>query len=140
MPKSHAVLKWSLLIATGLSCLVTLQAQKFYPDDPLEKEPKPWATVSPERRGLSSILEIATSIFGDQGEQHPELGVIPAGGVNTLGEVPDGPWYVNRHWRNRMTPEELKRGPGDRHPPIHGPEMGSVDREGFRDSSRDAYR
>jgi len=117
MQKTKFILKWSVWVFTGLSLLAPLKAGKFYPDDPLEKDPAPWATVAPERRGLSNILETVGNIFGDPGEQHPERGVIPAGGVNTLGEVPDGEWYVNRHWRNRMTVEELKRGPGDRYPP-----------------------
>ena len=38
-------------------------------------------------------------------------------GVNTLGEVMDGDWYVNRHGMRRMTPAELQRGPGHDRPP-----------------------
>ncbi len=37
--------------------------------------------------------------------------------VNTLGEVMDGDWYVNRHAARRMTIEELQRGPGNANPP-----------------------
>ena len=38
-------------------------------------------------------------------------------GVNTLGEVMDGEWYVNRHGAHRMTLAELQRGPGHDRPP-----------------------
>ena len=110
-----------LLLATlvGVILFTTpVTAQKFYPDDPLLKEPPPYDTEPGNYRTLSSILELVDNTFGSPGEQHPQDGVIPAGGVNTLGEVMDGPWYVNRHGRRRMTREELQRGPGDQHPPV----------------------
>ena len=93
-------------------------AQKFYPDDPLEVEPPPMATPDPGVRGLSDLLEFFTNTFGEPGERHPEIGVIPAGAVNTLGEVMDSPWYTNRHGKRRLSSEELIRGPGDGQPPL----------------------
>ncbi|HXV61309.1 MAG TPA: hypothetical protein VEK15_11485, partial [Vicinamibacteria bacterium] len=117
----------SLLAAPAL-------AQKFYPDDPLERVPELWPTPDPQRRALSSILELFSNAFGTPGEGHPERGVIPAGGVNTLGEVMDGPWYENRHPRHRMTEEELRRGPGEDRPPATvGPwRVLTVKKFGFR--------
>ena len=108
-------LEWALLALVILAAPAA--AQKFYPDDPLEKEPAPVATYDPGFRDLSEIMEFVNNIFGDPGERHPDVGVIPAGGVNTLGGVPDSPWYVNRHAKTRMTREELLRGPGDDNPP-----------------------
>ena len=109
-------------------------AQKFYPDDPLEKVPALWPTPEAHRRALSDILELFGHAFGTPGESHPARGVIPAGGVNTIGEVMDGPWYENRHARRRMTPEELRRGPGDDQPPsITGLwRVLTVKKQGFR--------
>ena len=66
-------------------------AQKFYPDDPLIAEPTLLPTYDPQPRALSDILEILNNSLGSPGERHPETGIIPAGGVNTLGEVMDGP-------------------------------------------------
>jgi len=94
-----------------------LAAQKFYPDDPLTKEPPPFQTDSASYRELSEIYELFGNLFGSPGERHPGKGVIPAIGVNTLGEVMDGPWFVNRHGRNRLSFEELQRGPGNDDPP-----------------------
>ncbi len=94
-----------------------VQAQRFYPDDPLMEEPPPMETPGPETRALSELLEYFQNTFGLLGETHPEFGVIPAVGVNTLGEVLDGPWYTNRHARRRMSRAELIRGPGDADPP-----------------------
>ncbi len=108
---SLAALVGLLLSAPGLA------QQKFYPDDPLAKEPPPAPTRGPEPRGLSLTLEFFGNMLGQPGERQPARGVIPAGGVNTLGDVLDGPWYVNRHGSRRMTPEELRRGAGDAMPP-----------------------
>ena len=90
-------------------CLSTppLFAQKFYSDDPLEKEPPPMPVMDAEPRELSELLEWASGQFGAPGERHPEIGVIPGMGVNTLGEVMDGAWFQNRHGKKRMTLEEL---------------------------------
>jgi hypothetical protein len=87
------------------------QAPKFYPDDPLIKEPPPYPTYAPEGRALSQILELVGATVGRPGERHPQSGVIPAGGVNTLGEVLDGPWFENRHATRRLSREALIRGP-----------------------------
>jgi hypothetical protein len=92
-------------------------AQKFYPDDPLMKEPPPFQTDAANYRELSELYELFGNLFGSPGERHPGRGVIPAIGVNTMGEVMDGPWFMNRHGRNRLSIEELKRGPGDGDPP-----------------------
>jgi hypothetical protein len=92
-------------------------AQKFYRDDPLQREPPPVPAPDPARRNLSVLLEGMSATFGSPGERHPDRGVIQALGINTLGEVLDGPWYVNRHWRSRMSLAELVRGSGDAHQP-----------------------
>ena len=94
-----------------------LGQQKFYPDDPLTKEPPPLPTIGTEPRGLSDVLEFVANTLGRPGERQPAPAVIPAGGTSTLGEVLDGPWYVNRHATRRMTPDELRRGPGHASPP-----------------------
>ena len=90
---------------------VIAQAPRFYPDDPLIKEPPPYPTNAPEARALSEILELVGNTMRRPGERHPESGVIPAGGVNTLGEVLDGPWFENRHATRRLSREALIRGP-----------------------------
>ncbi len=37
--------------------------------------------------------------------------------VNALDEVPDSTWYVNRIATREVTPDEIRRGPGDGHTP-----------------------
>jgi len=123
----------------GAACLALAllaspaSAQKFYPDDPLEKVPPLWPTTDPRTRALSSILELFNNTLGSPGERHPDRGVIPAGGVNTMGEVMDGPWFENRHARYHYSAEGLKRGPGDDKPPAEGRwKVLTVKKFGFR--------
>ena len=92
-------------------------AQKFYPDDPLVREPAPLPAPDPAVRNFSVLLEAVTSTVSRQGERHPGKQVIAAQGVNTLGDVLDSAWYANRHGRTRMSVEELQRGSGTDQPP-----------------------
>ncbi len=111
LPRMQKVMVLELLLSlliTGQSVL----AQRFYPDDPLQKEPASMHVEEADLRRLNEYVDSFGSIFGKLGERQPENGIIPAQGVNTLGEVPDGPWYVNRQGRTRMSLEELVRGPG----------------------------
>ena len=90
---------------------------RFYPDDPLAAEPTPITVPEPRARALSAILETVNSAFKKIGQRQPVNGVILSRGVNTLGEVMDGDWYVNRQAARRLTIDELKRGPGNDRPP-----------------------
>ncbi|MEE8256263.1 MAG: hypothetical protein V3R60_00100 [Acidobacteriota bacterium] len=94
-----------------------LWGQKFYPDDPIQKEPPPLPVSDPGPRALSGLLDFFSNTFGKPGERHPEIGVIPAGAVNTLGEVLNTHWFTNRHSKARMSEEELVRAVGDEYPP-----------------------
>ena len=113
----RAVLPVLLVVAAVLAAPPAL-AQKFYPDDPLTAEPPPYPTFDPQARALSGILELVSNTVGHPGERHPDNGVIESGGVNTMGEVLDGPWFVNRHATRRLMREELMRGVGTDHAPM----------------------
>ena len=104
-------------LALGLLALPPASAQRFFPDDPLESELPPLNTPEAAPRTLSPVLNYFTNSFTRSGEQHPSEGVIVSQGVNTLGEVMDGQWYVNRHAKTRMSRTELQRGPGNAFPP-----------------------
>ena len=75
------------------------------------QEPAPFPIEEANFRGLNPLYDLVTHQFGKQGERHPENGVIPALSANTLGEVMDGPWFVNRHARQRLSASELQKGP-----------------------------
>jgi hypothetical protein len=114
---------WRFSAVAGL-LLAALQAApappkgpRFYPDDPLAAEPAPVPVTDVQRRPLSAALEIVSNSLSTRGQRHPASGVIEAQGVNTLGEVMDGDWYVNRQAAHRMSIAELQRGPGTERPP-----------------------
>ena len=99
-----------------------LSARKFYRDDPLQAEPRPRSVGSALSRKLSEYYDFFSNTFGHPGEEQPPTAKIPARAVNTLGEALDSSWYTNRHYANRMTIEELVRGPGgDAAPSLSGP-------------------
>jgi hypothetical protein len=120
MPIRSCLRAVTLPLWIGLALCVSdrvANAQKFYPDDPLRAEPPPVPVINPQPRALSEILELFNNTVNRPGERHPSSGVIAAGGMNTLGEVLDSDWFINRHATRRLTPEELVRGPGTDHAP-----------------------
>jgi hypothetical protein len=128
-PKLFAVLMLVAAVGSLMFAAPATQAQqpgaaagapRFYPDDPIRVEPTPLSVADVNARALSEVLEQVKNSLRRTGERHPANGVIPARAVNTLGEVMDGEWYVNRHGARRMTIEELQRGPGNANPPTMG--------------------
>ena len=101
-----------LLLIVAVAAPLTVDARKFYDDDPLEREPPPLNVESAQPRKLNEYYDFFTHQFGPPGERPSPGNRLPAQGVNTLGEVPDGAWYVTRHYRRPLTLEELQRGPG----------------------------
>jgi len=106
------------LMILFLAC-PTFAQPKFYPDDPLEREPTPRNVEKVLNRKLSDYYDLFANQFGKVGQHQPEKGppIVARASVNTLGEPMDGAWYVKRHYYRRMSAEELKRGPGDANPP-----------------------
>ena len=109
-----------VMLAVALASPALAQGPRFYPDDPLRVEPTPLPVADINARALSEVLEQVKNSLRKTGERHPANGVIPARAVNSLGEVMDGEWFVNRHGTRRMTIEELQRGPGNANPPASG--------------------
>jgi hypothetical protein len=94
-------------------------SKKFYPDDPLWREPAPHSTGQVKRREVDDLYDFVENRFviPDQEEKARKEGLSSAGNINTLGEVPDSNWYTNRHWLRRMSIAELQRGSGNTTPP-----------------------
>lgn len=89
----------------------------FYADDPLWQEPPPRRVEKPRVRNLNDYYDFFRNTFFAPGREALETGSVPpAGGVNTLGEVPDSSWYTNRH-PEKMTIRELVRAAGDANAP-----------------------
>ncbi|MGH9389253.1 MAG: hypothetical protein ACRD1Z_06525, partial [Vicinamibacteria bacterium] len=96
---------WTILL------LLTMpqEAQKFYPDDPVEVDTALLdVPEKPAELDLSDLYDRFSHVFKDQGTS--PLGT-EAQSVNTLDDAVDGPWFVNRHGSKRMSLEALVRGP-----------------------------
>ncbi|MDA1092287.1 MAG: hypothetical protein O3A25_03285 [Acidobacteria bacterium] len=108
---AHAVSGWRVVVA-GLALAVSpaaglAQGPPFYPDDPILADTDLLdVTTEPAELELSDLFDRLGHIFADVGEGGGE-----AQNVNTLDEVPDGNWFVNRQGLRRLTLEELTRGP-----------------------------
>ena len=92
-------------------------AQKFYPDDPLIEEPPTIPVKKAANRKLSDYYDIVFNTLATPGEKQRPGKLIPAQGVNTLGDPMDGAWWERRHYWRQLSREELKRGPGNSRPP-----------------------
>lgn len=91
------------------------EEKKFYADDPVGVDSVLLdVPVKPEELELSDMFDLLSNTFKDFGKS--PLGT-EAQDVNTLDEVIDGPWFVNRHGSKRMSVEELVRGPNRGEPP-----------------------
>jgi hypothetical protein len=108
-----------LLTVMGYAQSEGTATKKFYPDDPLWQEPLPHSTATIVRRDIDDLYDFLESRFVVPGKQEKLVKhqPVPAGNVNTLGEVPDSNWYTNRHGLRRMSIAELKRGTGNTTPP-----------------------
>ena len=101
-----------------LAYVSALHAQKFFADDPIENWPRPANAGLVKPRRINEYYDFFQNSLFRPGESQRKTGsIIPAAAVNTLGEVPDNEWYTNRHYRRRMSIDELVRGPGNSAPP-----------------------
>jgi len=107
-----------LLISICTVLAGPLAAQRFFPDDPLWREPPPINVEKARAREINDYFDFFQSTFfpPDKKEiEHHQPG--PSEAVNTLGEVPDSAWFTNRIGARSMSIEELVRGPGVDHAP-----------------------
>ena len=101
-----------------LIAATALFGEKFYADDPLNREPAPRDASGAVSRKISDYYDFFQHTFGHPGQPAKVDGkVVPAQAVNTLGEPMDGAWYTKRHYYQRMSIAELVRGPGNELPP-----------------------
>ena len=111
MAQSARVLFLILIIAVLKSA--GAQAPRFFADDPIQAMPPPLPVGQIAKKDINENLDLL--LRSKAWKPHSSK---PAGAVNTLGEVPDSEWFVNRHALHRMTRNQLKRGPGSSEPPV----------------------
>ncbi len=88
--------------------------RKFRSDDPLKTDPDQLPVPQPNSRKISQTFDFLENTFAHRPEEEKDDaddGIVAAVNVNTLGEVPDSSWFMNRMGRRIMTIQELTTGP-----------------------------
>lgn len=109
---------WPLAAAFVATALLPVTAQpptpKFYDDDPVSRVLDTQDASKVEERNISLTYDALINLFGRPGQGTVER----AESVNTIDEVPDSSWYVNRR---PLTAAEMTRGINDDTGPAPGP-------------------
>lgn len=92
--------------------------RKFFSDDPIWTEPLTQDVKAATRYEPDLVFQTAANLFGTPGD--PVYGQ-RAQNVNTVDEVPDGSFYVNRAGRLTLTPEIVARASNTSGGPAAGP-------------------
>ena len=96
--------------ATGAST----QGPRFYPDDPIAREPESQDASKAAAYDQSQMYELLYNLFVTSGYKPSGL---RAKNINTIDEVPDSSWFSNRVGARPFTNEELVRGANVGEPP-----------------------
>ena len=92
----------------GTVSVVTTGRPHFYPDDPLWIDDDAVADVSSVKAVEdANSYDFVVNTFATPGERRD----VRAMNVNTLDEVPNSAWFVNRIGRDAMSVEDVVRGP-----------------------------
>ena len=108
----------ALVAALAAGSLVGAAGQpRFFDDDPIWVEPITQDVVNATRYEPHLTYQTLEELYGNQGD--PVTGR-RALNVNTVDEVPDGPFYVNRAGRMPLTPDIVARAANVDHGPAEG--------------------
>jgi len=111
--RSASISCLTLILALAIAPVFTA-GPKFYPDDPLQREPESRDASGAKEWDIGLMYEISMNLF-----------VVPrhkpsntrAGNVNTIDELPDSSWFTNRIGRLPLRAEDIQRGPNTGKPP-----------------------
>jgi hypothetical protein len=111
----------ALVVAAACAAapLVSAQARRaprFYSDDPIARVTDTQDASKVAERELALYYDAIINLFGRPGKS--EVG--RAGSINTIDEVPDSSWFVNRAGKLPLTPADVERGPNDDRGPAPG--------------------
>jgi hypothetical protein len=108
----------ALLAAAALTWTAHAQSRRFFPDDPIWNEPITQDVKDATRYEPDLAYQTLENLFWRPGD--PETGQ-RAKNINTVDEVPDGPFFVNRAGRLPLTPELVARAANTSAGPAAGP-------------------
>src|SRR5436190_19209128 len=109
--------KIAALIAIVSSLSISGQSRRFFPDDPIWREPMTQDVKNAVRYEPDLAYQTIENLFWRPGDK-----VVGqrARNVNTVDEVPDGPYFVNRAGRTPLTPAIVARGANTSDGPASG--------------------
>jgi hypothetical protein len=101
--------------AVGLfSAGVATQGPRFYPDDPIAREPESQDASKAAPYEQPEMYELTYHLFVTSGHKPSGL---RAKNISTIDEVPDSSWFTNRVGTRPITNDELARGANVGEPP-----------------------
>jgi hypothetical protein len=89
-------------------------APRFYPDDPIAREPESQDASKARVYEIEQMYEMVRNLFVTP--EYKPSGA-RAENINTIDEVPDSSWFTNRVGSKPITIEELVKGPVEGAPP-----------------------
>jgi hypothetical protein len=102
----------ALILSIGAISLFTvsagMQGPRFYPDDPISREPESQDASNAGEHEQSQMYELMYNLFVTSGYKPSGL---RAKNINTIDEVPDSSWFTNRVGSKAITNDEITKGP-----------------------------
>lgn len=116
MTTRHPLLAGTALVVSLLVMSSSGAGPAFYPDDPLWEEPITQNASKAARYEPDLAYQTLEGLFAAR-----RASGLRARNVNTVDEVPDGPFYVNRAGRIPLTPELVAKAANTSDGPAPGP-------------------
>jgi hypothetical protein len=110
MTRGPWLIRSALALAGAVLLTVTSSGtgRKFYDDDPIAHEPETQDASAAAEQEIDLIYDLAQNLATRPGDSARD---VPAGNVNTIGEVPNSSWFTNRILTRPLSIEEAVRGP-----------------------------
>jgi len=103
------------LAACGVfASVVSTQGPRFYPDDPISREPESQDASKAAPYDFGEIYELSYNLFVTSDYKPSGL---RAKNINTIDEVPDSSWFTNRIGSRPVTTDEITKGANVGAPP-----------------------
>ena len=103
-----------LLTIAAAAATVSTAGRKFYDDDPISRVPETRSAAGAKTLDIDLFFEYSFNLFVNASRKPSNT---RAGNVNTIDEVPDSSWFMNRIGTLPMTAEVLARGVNSDRPP-----------------------
>jgi hypothetical protein len=110
-------LPFTVVFVALLALTAVAQAPRFYPDDPIWREPMSQNVITAARYEPDLTYQTLENLFWRPGDK--VLGQ-RAKNINTVDEVPDGPYFENRAGRLPLTPALVARAANTSNGPAPG--------------------